>query len=149
MQQTVQRAATGHHQVRARLRRALLMLAASAGLALGAAACGGTPASPAASSSATRISGAGGGSGPVTIPGGGGSGGSGQRTSTAFSLAFAKCMRAHGVPDFPDPNGQGAQIGPSSGIDPSSPQFQAALNGPCKSLAPPGWLSTGTGPVTR
>jgi hypothetical protein len=45
-------------------------------------------------------------------------------------LAFAKCMRNHGV-DVPDPKfGQGGgtfQIGgPGSGIDPSSPRFQAA-----------------------
>jgi hypothetical protein len=52
-------------------------------------------------------------------------------------------MRAHGVPDFPDPNGSGGQFGPSSGINPASPPFQAALNGPCRPLAPAAWLSTG------
>jgi hypothetical protein len=56
-------------------------------------------------------------------------------------------MRAHGVPDFPDPNGQADQLGPGSGFDPNSPQFQATLNGPCESLAPPGWV--GSGKVTR
>ena len=65
----------------------------------------------------------------------------------SFSLAFARCMRAHGVPYFPDPNGQADQLGPASGIDPNSAQFQAAINGPCKSMAPPGWL--GSGKVTR
>jgi hypothetical protein len=46
------------------------------------------------------------------------------------ALKFSACMRAHGVPKFPDPqfgNGKiGIRIDPSSGIDPRSPQFQAA-----------------------
>jgi hypothetical protein len=47
------------------------------------------------------------------------------------ALKFSACMRAHGVPNFPDPNfGSGGKIairiGSSSGIDPRSPQFQAA-----------------------
>jgi hypothetical protein len=101
-------------------------LALLTGIALGAAACGGRAANPA--------------SGPD---------GPGQHSSVSFSLAFATCMRAHGVPDFPDPDGQAGQLGPGSGIDPGSPRFQSALNGPCKPLAPPGWLSTGSGPITR
>jgi hypothetical protein len=52
----------------------------------------------------------------------------------AQALAMSKCMRAHGVPNFPDPtfqSGPGGAIGiriggPGSGIDPSSPAFQAA-----------------------
>ncbi|HLK00184.1 MAG TPA: hypothetical protein VKU39_09785 [Streptosporangiaceae bacterium] len=68
-------------------------------------------------------------------------GGTGQRSAGAsFSPAFARCMRAHGVPKFPDPGGQ---LGPGSGADPASAAFQAALNGPCRSLAPPAWVSSG------
>jgi hypothetical protein len=48
----------------------------------------------------------------------------------ARALAFSACMRSHGVPKFPDPqffgNRVSISIGPSSGIDPRSPQFQAA-----------------------
>jgi hypothetical protein len=77
---------------------------------------------------------------------GGGSGG-GNETSSSFSLAFAKCMRAHGVGDFPNPDGQPGQLGPASGVNPGSQQFQAAINGPCKSLAPPAWVSSGSGPI--
>jgi hypothetical protein len=44
-------------------------------------------------------------------------------------LRFAQCMRTHGVSNFPDPTFQGGAVGirfgPSSGIDPSSPTFQA------------------------
>lgn len=52
----------------------------------------------------------------------------------AGALAMAKCMRAHGVPNFPDPRvgtgpsgfGVGVKIGPGSGLDPQSPAFQSA-----------------------
>lgn len=40
-------------------------------------------------------------------------------------IAFSKCMRAHGVTNFPDPNGHGINIA-GTGIDPRSPAFQAA-----------------------
>src|SRR5579864_3031487 len=42
------------------------------------------------------------------------------------ALKYAECMRAHGVPKFPDPNPGGGflfQVG--AGIDPSSPTFKA------------------------
>jgi hypothetical protein len=49
----------------------------------------------------------------------------------ASALAMSRCMRSHGVPNFPDPQlGSGdrlrLQINPGSGIDPNSPAFQAA-----------------------
>jgi len=44
----------------------------------------------------------------------------------AQMVKLAECMRAHGVPRFPDPTSNGIRISPSSGIDPNSPQFQAA-----------------------
>jgi hypothetical protein len=66
------------------------------------------------------------------------------RSVGSFSVDFAKCMRAHGVPNFPDPNGRPGQLGPNSGIDPGSAQFQTAVNGPCRSLAPPQWLDSGS-----
>jgi hypothetical protein len=43
-------------------------------------------------------------------------------------LAMAKCIRAHGIPNFPDPNSQGVfALTQATGIDPSSSQFQAAM----------------------
>lgn len=66
-----------------------------------------------------------------------------QRSTGSFTLAFAQCMRANGVPNFPDPNGQGGQLGPGSGIDPASAAYQHAIDGVCRSLAPPAWVSTG------
>lgn len=44
----------------------------------------------------------------------------------ALLLQFAECMRAHGLPNFPDPTANGIRIAQNSGIDPQSPQYQAA-----------------------
>ncbi len=51
-------------------------------------------------------------------------------------------MRAHGVPDFPDPVGNSLQIkgGPGSDLDPDSPRMQTAQKA-CQSLAPGGGQS--------
>jgi len=47
-------------------------------------------------------------------------------------------MRSHGVPNFPDPNGQGGiSITSANGIDPNSPQFQSAQTA-CQKLMPKG-----------
>ncbi|MES1248373.1 MAG: hypothetical protein ABUS54_11960 [Actinomycetota bacterium] len=69
----------------------------------------------------------------------------------ASALAFSRCMRAHGVPDFPDPQfdtsgpGFGIKIGgKGNGLDPSSPIFQAAQRACQKDL--PGGLK-GRGPA--
>jgi hypothetical protein len=48
-------------------------------------------------------------------------------------------MRSHGVANFPDPNAQGVIQG--SGINPSSPSFQAA-NKDCRHLLPNGGQPT-------
>jgi hypothetical protein len=59
-------------------------------------------------------------------------------TSKNSALAFSRCMRAHGVPDFPDPKGNG-QIAisgsPGSDLGPNSPQMKTATEA-CKSLMP-------------
>jgi hypothetical protein len=47
-----------------------------------------------------------------------------QRTRVADSLSFARCMRSHGVREFPDPNAQGdlsVQMVQAQGIDVRSP----------------------------
>ena len=50
-------------------------------------------------------------------------------------LAFSACIRAHGVPDFPDPQpGGGFASSALSSIDEQSPQFQSAEKA-CNSLA--------------
>lgn len=42
-------------------------------------------------------------------------------------LELAECMRANGVPGFPDPTGGGIRISPDMGFDPNSPEFAAAM----------------------
>jgi hypothetical protein len=54
---------------------------------------------------------------------------SGQKIGA--EVRWARCLRAHGLPNFPDPNGQGAFD--SSKFDDSSPAFQTARNA-CRSL---------------
>lgn len=55
---------------------------------------------------------------------GGGTANSGS-ANYAAELKFAKCMRSHGITDFPDPNSKGGFSGTSS-VNPSSPTFQSA-----------------------
>jgi hypothetical protein len=72
--------------------------------------------------------------GGTALSGGGPSSGSGTgapRSGFAIAtgnpqkaLKLSECMRANGVPNFPDPNGQGVIQG--SGIDPNSQAFQKA-----------------------
>lgn len=57
-----------------------------------------------------------------------------KATANAAALRYATCMRSHGVPDFPDPNGQGLiQINASGTLEPNSPAFQNAQMA-CKRL---------------
>jgi hypothetical protein len=57
---------------------------------------------------------------------------------SASGLAYSQCMRTHGIKNFPDPNPSGGiGISASSGINPNSPQYQAAEQA-CHSLAPGG-----------
>ncbi len=92
------------------------------------------------------FAGCGGGSGGPGVARAGSSKPAGSRSSStgskkASALAYSKCMRAHGVSDFPDPNSKGQLTiensgGPgSSDLDPNNAQFQAAHEA-CKSLAP-------------
>ncbi len=75
------------------------------------------------------------------------------------ALKFSECMRHHGVPNFPTPEfPSGGHVvrmrvkaGKSSGIEPSSPQFQAAQkacqsDAPLKGLKGPGSVPVGAGP---
>jgi hypothetical protein len=70
--------------------------------------------------------------------------GSAQSSSnqTAF-VNFSRCMRANGVPNFPDPGGGGGiQLSSSSGVNPFSPAFKAAQQ-KCRKLLPGGGPPSG------
>lgn len=52
------------------------------------------------------------------------------------AIAFANCMRAHGVPNFPDPGGGGGGVNlTGTGINPRSPAFTGARQA-CAKLTP-------------
>jgi hypothetical protein len=55
----------------------------------------------------------------------------------AQGVKFARCVRNHGLPSFPDPGSDGRIPDPASvGIDQGSPRFQAA-NRACGEYRPP------------
>ena len=66
-----------------------------------------------------------------------------QRTQVIAQMrAFSKCMRAHGLAKFPDPSPDGGiRLDAGSGLDPRSPQFQAAQ----KACGGPGGGKKGVG----
>jgi hypothetical protein len=58
-----------------------------------------------------------------------------QRVAKASE--FVACVRQNGVPNFPDPGTDGSiRVSPKDGIDPTTPEFQAAEQ-KCDSLRPP------------
>ena len=63
-------------------------------------------------------------------------GGSSQQDG---ALAFAQCMRRHGVPDFPDPDAQGQFPSFRTG---TSKQISARADGVCRHLLPSGGIGT-------
>lgn len=65
-----------------------------------------------------------------------------EQQALAQALAYSRCMRSHGVPNFPDPtsNGHGVSMGLKN-VDPNSPEFKAAQEA-CHKLQPgPGSMS--------
>ena len=58
---------------------------------------------------------------------------------------FSQCMRAHGIPDFPDPSGGGLQLhsSPGSDLNPNNPTFKNASKLCAKKYGLPG-LGGGT-----
>src|SRR5262245_16962830 len=58
-------------------------------------------------------------------------------------LAYAKCMREHGVPKFPDPSDDGKFV-VGKGVDAQSPEFQQAQQA-CQDLSPQGQAQGGGG----
>jgi hypothetical protein len=89
-----------------------LMVFALSGLL---AACGGGFASPGVAGLGSTTTTA-----PTTPSPAGNSG-----SSTANALAYARCMRSHGISDFPDPNAQGG-FSATAGMTPTSPQYLTA-----------------------
>jgi hypothetical protein len=55
-----------------------------------------------------------------------------QAQNLARELNFSRCMRSHGVPNFPDPPANGNLSINGSAVDKGSPQFQHAYQS-CRS----------------
>jgi hypothetical protein len=91
------------------------VLAMAAGIALLTSACGGSSSSGSAGSGSTT----------------------GGSTAYQKALAYAQCIRAHGSPDFPDPNSKGQFVIPNGSSNSSFVKFSAAAQKACQSLAPP------------
>jgi hypothetical protein len=112
----------GRRWCRARPRRAGV-LAVTAGLVLLTAACGGSPSS----------------SGRPSSTGTGSSPNAGGSASSRSALAFSRCVRSHGVPNFPDPpaffNGKFPGSSPQQ-LGVSVSRIRAATEA-CLNLLPP------------
>lgn len=68
------------------------------------------------------------------LPNGGSPPGANSPQQQAQGLKFAACMRSHGVPNFPDPDHDGAITLPTA-IDQQAPQFQRATTA-CANVEP-------------
>jgi hypothetical protein len=117
-----------------------LGLAVVASLLVVAAGCGGGSSAPPVASLGGANSTTTAGTAPHSGAPSGGSGSGGSFSSSirigSGGTAYSACMRSHGVPNFPDPNGQGViTFGSGNGIDPSSPQFESAQKA-CQKLMP-------------
>ncbi len=131
-----------------RLPRARRLTAAALLSGMLVAGCGGSSPSPtagtvdgASTSTSTAAAGAATTGGSSTAAGGGAtsSGSTASGAGGSEPLAFAECMRANGVPNFPDPE-PGGGVALPAGTNPSSPAFKAA-QAKCQKLTgfgPPG-----------
>jgi hypothetical protein len=123
------------HRIRALIRRSLFGTALAA-LTVLAAGCGGGAKSPSVASI--------GATGSTTTAAAPPPSSGASRQSYGDALAYSECMRANGLPDFPDPNGKGGllvNVHPGSDLLPSSPQHQSA-NKACRHLLPDGGQET-------
>ena len=117
---------------RQRRRYLLPVAAALLGLAVAAAACSSGPSTPGVAGSGTG----------ATTTTAASAANQGMPTLTpaqrAAQLAYAECMRAHGVSDFPDPDSQGRiriHGGQGSDLNPDNPTFKNAQKA-CQSKQP-------------
>ena len=99
-----------HDENHSRVRRRAALQAVTVGLALLTGACGGSPSSARSAGSPNA-----------------------EGSAQSQQLAFARCMRSHGVTDYPDAGP--IQASPGSDLDPGNPTYRAARQS-CQSLQP-------------
>ena len=110
--------------------RPLVALGLAGLLGLISAGCGSNASSKTGTASST-------GSASSTATGTTSSGATTKLTAQEKAVKFAECMRANGVPHFPDPDPKGNS---NFGVDVSKEVFTKAVDA-CKALKPPGALS--------
>ena len=118
------RAPTPFRKLRAGVRAAAI----AAGAVVLLAGCGGTSSSSTGAGSTSPAS---------SGASGGDNGRSGSPTLQADTLKFSRCMRSHGVPNFPDPKNGGGLSLVGTGVNRNSPAFKSASQA-CQSLMPGG-----------
>ncbi len=119
-----------HPRRRAGLPRARLLAAAGMATGILVAGCGGSSTgSNAAITGAATTNGSSAAGASATSSGATGASG------TPNALAFAKCMRANGVPNFPDPAAGGGFVFSAAAINPAAPAVKAA-QAKCRKFAP-------------
>jgi hypothetical protein len=130
-----------HPERLTRLPRARLLAAAALLTGVLVTGCGGSSAGPSAT-----VGGASAPASTAAASGGEASSGSTAQATGPSPLAFAKCMRANGVPNFPDPKPRGgAGFSIPAGTSSAAPAFRAA-QAKCQRFMPlPG---SGPGPNT-
>jgi hypothetical protein len=116
------------HRISGCPRRLLLFAPVVFGLALATASCGGSPGSGVASLGSTTTT--------VATSSGTGGGGSSDGGQAGALVKFARCMRAHGVADFPVPTSSGGTIKVTKQKLVSTPHFLVASR-VCAKYAPP------------
>jgi hypothetical protein len=98
--------------------------------------CGGSSGSPSVASTGGAATAAA--SGATTSASRTTSAGAAASAGASTALAFARCMRTDGVPNFPDPSpGRGLEFPAVADIDRSSPAFRTA-QAKCRKLLPGG-----------
>jgi len=139
------------HIKRLRPQRACVLTAAALLSGALVAGCGGSSHSPTvanvgdATSSASTVAAAATTSARSTTSRAATSSGPSSASGGSGALAFANCMRANGVPNFPDPQPGGGELFEIlAGANPAAPAFRAA-RAKCQQLLPNGGAS-GSGP---
>jgi hypothetical protein len=99
--------------------------------------CGSTAPAGTGTASTASTAGSGNSTGSAGNSSSASSGGNTTASQRAKAVKFAECVRAHGVPHFPDPDASGSF---NFGVDVSETVFTNAVHA-CKALQPPGSLS--------
>jgi len=116
----------------------VVALALAGLIGLVSAGCGSNAPSKSAAASSTTATSSAGSTGATSSAGTASSGADKKLSKQEKAVKFAECMRANGVPHFPDPDPKGDS---NFGVDVPKDVFVKAVDA-CKALKPPGALSS-------